>query len=199
MEEIESLDWIKEYANKTNREAYLKEEEYDKGTGFHNFIRYKRTAYMANNKDESSFFIWLGDPYAEFTWFTSYCGVFIPIDIPLDNKFCIRKKDFLDKINPALKDIPIGDIKFDRQHVISGNKSESIRQLLKSDEIKAQLSSSLNVTEGLRIHINEPSIDFVPYFNDKAYLGIVFGQGWILEGHIIEDLFQIAEDLKKYL
>ncbi|MEE4259999.1 MAG: hypothetical protein V2I62_09580, partial [Bacteroidales bacterium] len=92
------IDILREFAKSTKRFIEVKELLYPR-TGIGTTQKYKRTVFIPNNSERSSFFIWFNDPYSTIGQTTIFSGAFIPLSSKVKTSLRIRNRYILDKLN----------------------------------------------------------------------------------------------------
>lgn len=200
MEEKSNIEILRAFAKATNRSIVDKETPYPK-TGVRTFQKFKRTVYIPNNPENTSFFIWFSDPYAKIGQPTIFCGAFIPLSseinpITIGSKINIRSKNVLDKLKVFSKTNKLRNNRFDSKVIISGIIDAATKRLLSQTRVQDQLLKALEIDSRMNISINEYKLDFVPELENRTYLSIINPQSWDLESNTIEDLFRQIEKIR---
>lgn len=195
MEEKSNIEILRAFAKATNRSIVDKETPYPK-TGIQTFQKFKRTVYIPNNTENTSFFIWFSDPYAKIGQPTIFCGAFIPLSSEIKSKINIRSKNVLDKLKIFSKTNNLGSNRFDSKVIISGIIDAATKRLLSQTRVQDQLLKAMEIDSRMNISINEYKFDFVPELENRTYLSIINPQSWDLESKTIEDLFRQIEKIR---
>lgn len=195
MEEKSNIEILRAFAKATNRSIVDKETPYPK-TGVRTFQKFKRTVYIPNNPENTSFFIWFSDPYAKIGQPTIFCGAFIPLSSEIKSKINIRSKNVLDKLKIFSKTNKLGSNRFDSKVIISGIIDAATKRLLSQTRVQDQLLKAMEIDSRMNISINEYKLDFVPELENRTYLSIINPQSWDLESKTIEDLFRQIEKIR---
>lgn len=197
MGEKSNIELLKEFAYYTKREIFYKEEQYPLSS-YRQIPRFKTTVYIPNNKEGTSYFVLYSDPYCKIGEHTSFCGVYIPIKVPLTTKINFRKKDILDKLNPFNngKLLNTGNSFFDSKVVTKGNNIQLTQSLLTETGFQNKIIESFKLNELNMFSINETDVDFVEDLKGKSHFCIYNPQKWILDNSIIEKWFEIIEEIR---
>ena len=198
MEEPTNLEILTKFAKSTGRQIFNEEVIYPSSGGVRNYQKSKQIIYIPNDSTNSCFFIWLSDPFAKGGFATDICGAFIPLPSNIKAELNIRKRFFIDKLNPLSKSKHnIGSSNFQSNVVIKGDTEDSsIKNLLSHSRVQNQIVKAFNIQELLNISINEFEIDFIPELKGKPYISIINPQTWCMEKQKIEDIFEYMEELK---
>jgi hypothetical protein len=191
------IDILREFAKSTNRFIEVKELLYPR-TGIGTTQKYKRTVFIPNNSERSSFFIWFNDPYSTIGQTTIFSGAFIPLSSKVKTSLRIRNRYILDKLNlfTQMKDHKIGNSHFDSRVVISGNLDTASKRILSSSKVQKQVLRALEIESHFHISINHFNIDFVPELNEKSSIAIINHQGWEVDKTNIEKMFESIEKIR---
>jgi hypothetical protein len=208
MEIISNKEKLEEFARLSGRVLKYSKKSYPLSS-YRKFERFKTTAWMPCNPEtpeKGPVFVWLSDPYYMAGSYTSFSGVFMPLDIqsprPLDGSLVIRKKYFFDKISLfSRKKEDANDLSrnFTSQVVITGNSAPPLYQPLKDRHTQSKLIDVLDLSDILRICINQYDIDFVPSLQDRPTLGFVNQQEWITDKTTLNKMIGLANDTFKSL
>ncbi len=206
MESVSNKERLEEFARLSGRVLNYSKKTYPLSS-YRKFERFKTTAWMPCNPEapeKGPVFVWLSDPYYMAGEYTSFSGVFMPLDIqsprPLDGSLVIRKKYFFDKISLfSRKNEDANDLSrnFTSQVVITGDYNPSLYQPLKDQSIQSKLIDVLNISDILRICINQYDIDFVPSLQNHSTLGFVNRQEWITDKTTLNKMIGLANDTFK--
>ena len=196
-----TIEILSEFAKLSGRKVVSTETPYP-SSALHPVVRHRRTLYMPNNQEKTSYFVCFGDA-KKFGDHAIYCGMFIPISIsftglvelPISTTVNIRKRNILDKLNPFLpkNSFSTRNRDFDSKFVITGDKTAEIKRIFNNNEIQNLVMEALALEGGLNIAINELNPEFVPALNNKSHLCILRKREWLLESSLIENLFDIIE------
>ena len=191
-----SLDILEEFAENTGRKIEFTEKQYPYSV-FAKSFPYKRTFYIANNDKEVCYYAGFSDG-TRIGEHATYCGVFIPLELPNASKLKIRQKDILDKLNPFLKsnNFTTGNRRFDKQMIIEGNDDAEIYRLLRSRQVQSLIFGAFELKELVYVGINQLDVDFVPSLKNKSHFSVFVTGKSILEDSIIEKMFQMIEEFK---
>jgi hypothetical protein len=194
-----TIEILSKFAGHSKRKIFFSEIPYP-GTVLNAVTNHKRTLYIPNNFDEQSFLIGYHDPKS-LTENELYFGVFFPLSIPTSKALKIRKRDFLDKLNPFLKKMILKTNweQFDSLTVISGNDISLLNRFFNINEAQKLVLESLKIMEGINVGINEFNLDFVPAFKDKSNFGVFTKQKWIVDSNILENLFTKIEQFRELI
>lgn len=200
MEEKSNIEILRDFAHQTNREIVFTEEQYPLSV-YRKIPRFKRTVFIPNDKDKTSYFVLFSDPYQKIGTHEIFCGVYIPIDVPLETKINFRKKDILDKLNPFTKNnfINTGSKTFDSEVVTTGNNIQFINKIIAESEICRIMVRVFNSKELVYFSVNETQVDFVPDLNGKSHFCIYNPHKWIFDRTIIERWFEIMAEIEGVL
>ena len=198
--ENSGVEILREFAKSTNRQIVETEELYPL-TGIRTFRKYKRTIYIPNNSENTSYFVWFSDPYAKIGLPTIFCGAFIPLPIKTNSVLNIRNKNIIDKLNifSKTKSNKIGYYRFDSKVVITGDVDSKLKSFLFKPLIQNQLLKALDVEMFMNVSINEYNIDFIPAFDGVSYLSIINPQSWCTEANDIEKMFMQIEKIRSVI
>lgn len=192
---------LTEIANETNRLLYYNEEQYPLPS-YRQIPRYRIQAFMPNNASETSYFVWSSDPYGEkIVDFTVFCGAFIPISSGITGKINIRKKNIIDKLNIFKSNDNHSSLpdSFDSKVIISGDDLSMMKTFFDKVKLQDKILEVLDISDIIKISINETNIDFVPELKGKSHLSILNKQDWYMEKEQIEKLFGLIEQIKELL
>lgn len=200
--EKSNIDLLKEFAKSTSRSIDAKEYLYPR-TGISTTQKFKRSVYIPNNSDRSSFFIWFKDPYSHSSIGQTviFSGVFIPLRSNINGSLNIRNKYFIDKLNPfaGTKENSTGNSNFHSKVVISGDMDNLSKRILSSTKVQTQILNALKIESYFRVAINHFNIDFVPELKGKSTISIISQQGWEMNKATIEKMFACMEKLRTYI
>jgi hypothetical protein len=197
--EKSTIEILTDFATNSNREIKFNEITHPH-CSTNPVIYHKRTLYIPNDSQKTSFYVCYNDTKS-LSKNNLYCGVFIPISLPTTCKMTIRKKDFLDRINPLTKrkSLKIGEYRFDSKVVISCNDQSCIETLLKNSKIQKLILESLNITDAISVTINDVNPKFVPELKEKSHLAIITKMTWISQSEQINKLFNLIENVRETL
>jgi hypothetical protein len=203
MEKKSNKDKLQEFALKSGRVLEFSKKSYPLSS-YRKFERFKTTAWMPCNietPEKGPVFVWLSYPYYVAGEYTTFSGIFMPLDIqsptPLDGKLVIRKKYFFDKIALfSRKKEEANDLSrnFTSRIVITGDATPPFYQPLKDQRIQNKIMDVLDISDILRICINQYDIDFVPSLQNRPTLGFVNQQEWITDKPTLDKLIDLAND-----
>lgn len=193
-EDKSSIEILREYARRTNRKVEYSEKSYP---DVHPITFHRRTLYIPNNEFESSYFVCFHDSKA-MGEYKLYSGAFITIDVPVTLTARIRRKDWIDKMNPKIKRQTLSiDNTFDTKLLLTGNDQSRIKKIFSNNTVRGIILKAFELEEVLYMGINTCEIDFVPGLKGKSNFGIYTTQKWILERDMIERLFFTVEALRR--
>ncbi len=196
MTEKTNQEVLKDFARKSGRELIFKEKQYPV-SGIRKIPKFRTIAYIPNNSEGSSYFVFFNDPYKKIGVPCSFCGAFIPVSIPKNIKASIRKRDFMDNMSFKKNSFKTGTSSFDSKFVIEASDTMHLQRLFSNSEIQKETFKALNNKEFLKISINEFDLDFVPELQNRSYLAIINPLRWVLEKDFIEGLFHSIEAFRK--
>lgn len=196
MEEKSNVEIIEDFAKRSGRTVSVLEKLYPK-TGIQTFQKYQTKIVVSDSSENSSFFIWLSDPYAKIGIPSIFCGVFLPLKIKDNSQLSIRKKNILDRLSvfSKTKKYITENPKFNSKVLITGDLSLEIEKILENRNIQDLILDALNLSNVFVLSFNHHQIDFVPELKDNSYLSITNNQSWFMDKNTIEDLFKIAEKI----
>lgn len=189
-----NIDILKEFARRTNREIKWEEVELPKNSYTQRSIpKYRREISIRDSRNPNLFFILYGDFYKSRGDYSYHSGVYMPINNFFDERIIIRKKDFLDNLNPSLKKrtIKTGIKQFDNKYIIEGSGHSFADTYLKSLSIHEEIKSGLNIKEFCVFGLNDTDLTFEENFNEKSAFGIYNYTKWIMDEEIIEHWFKV--------
>jgi len=140
-----TIEILSEFAECSNRKIFFSEIPYP-GTIMNAVTNHKRTLYIPNNSFEQSFLIGYQDPKS-LNENELYFGVFFPLPIPTSKALKIRKKDFLDKLNPFSKKMILKTNceQFDSLTIITGNDISLVNRFFSNIETQKLVLESLKI------------------------------------------------------
>jgi len=196
--EKSNIEILQEFAERSNRKLYFQEGQYPLST-YRQIPRFKRTAYIPNNTNETCYFVLSGDPYNSVDKLNTFCGVYFPLEIPLSTKINLREKNILDKINPFLssKILKTGYANFDSLVVATGNSVHLVEKYLHDVRFNDVVVDTLSKSPELNFSINESNVDFVPALKNKSHFAIINPQQWVLDSSTIEEWFKKIEIVRQ--
>jgi len=197
MEEKSNFQELQEFASRTKRKFFYKEEKYEK-SGVR-YPKYRRTAYIINNTDMPSYYVLYSDPYYKLAIDTVFCGVYFPVNIPLDSRITFTKKDIIDRLNPFLmkKVIDTRNRKFDSKVVTKGNDPVIVKKLTGNIQFQTIIIESFKIDELFYYSVNDMNVDFVEDLKGKSHFSICNPRKWILDFALIEKWFDIIDKLQR--
>lgn len=200
MDDNSAIDFLREFARKTNRSVYSDESRYPISS-YRKIERYKSYAVIRDSEENNSFFVWLSDPYYALGEYSVFSGVFIPVASKYDGSFYVRKRNVLDIFNLShlLKTFGKKRPGFLSKVVISGKGGEQATELFSGTMAGNKVLEALEISPAMRIGLNLPVVNFVPELKDKSYIAIINPQEWILEKGAIESLFKLGNELGKFV
>ena len=197
MEQKSNLEILQDFAKRTGRKIFFKEEQYPLSS-YRKIPRYKRTVYIPNNAEETSYFVLYGDPYATIGEHTFFCGVYFNIELPGKTRINFRSKNIVDKLNPFLstRSLKTENKSFDSKVVTSGNDIGLIHRHFSNLQLQELIKNTLKADPLLIFSVNETNLDFVPNLKEKSHLGLVNPTQWILDDSAIEQWFKTIESVR---
>lgn len=197
--EKSEIEILKEFAHRSNRKIEFSEKNYKVGTIKPRYF-VKSHVEIHDNNDNSLAFISYGDTQA-FGDNAIYSGLFFPISSPNSSKILIRKKNILDKINPLLKQSNHSDgfSDFNSRVVIIDNDYAETTKLFGNIEVQYLVNEAFSLDERIRIGINNFDIDVSLELKGQSHFGVFMTQQWFLEKAVIEQLFTIADKLRRLM
>ena len=194
-----SIGILKEFASRTKREVEYTEKPYP-STVIHPVTYHRRTLYIPNNPDKTSYLVCFGDS-REFGKYATFSGIFIQCPVPDSVEIEVRHKDILDRFNPFLnkKTHSTGYRNFDSKVIIRGNDQRVVHRIYDKSQVRDLTLKTFKINPALIQGINMDPLNFVPELKGHSNLGIFMIDEWILDTKMIEELFQIAEALRKLL
>ena len=194
-----SIEILSEFAEATGRTIEFTEQNFP-GTRAYSILAHKRTLYIPNNSDETSYFIAYQN-HKDVGETGLYCGVFMPISLPLSTTLNIREQHIFDKLNPFLnkRTLSTGSKRFDNKVVITGNDLNTVRSIFTDSQIQKLVLETLKLAGPLNITVNEPDFDFVPDLKGKSRFGIYNKHEWFMEAKQIEPMFKLIEVFREML
>lgn len=186
------FDFYKYFAKKTGREINCSEIPYPT-VAMHKVTYHRRTLYIPDNSNKSSFFICFADS-REMGPKALFSGVFMPLDLRKSTTVFITKKDILDKMNPfgKKKYCTTGITGFDSMVQVKSNECDYVKRIFQDRKTQKMVTEAFKLEGVINISINDVDLNFVPAFKDKSNIGIYTGQEWIEDKKTIEHLFSIA-------
>ncbi|MEI7596774.1 MAG: hypothetical protein WCK02_13570 [Bacteroidota bacterium] len=200
MENKTNIEILSDIATETNRVIEFKEEQYPLSS-YSQIPRLRTSVYMPNNASKTSYFVWSCDPYGEIGENTVFCGAFIPISSGITGKINIRKKNIIDKLNIFKSNDNHSSLPetFDSKVIISGDDLSMMKTFFNNVKLQNKILEILDISDIIKISINEIDVDFVPELKGKSHLCILNKQDWYMEKEQIEKLFGLIEQIKKLL
>ncbi len=198
-ENLSAIEKLEKFASNTSRKVFFTEDAYPH-TSMHAVTYHRRTLYIPFDSNNDCFFVCFGDS-REFGNYANFSGVFFVIDKPLSEQLIVRKNDILDKIGSIFKkaSLKTGNPEFDKISLIEENSTAIAIDCIRSQEVLNSIISAFKLDNLLRAGINELKIDFVPELKDKSHFGIYVINDWIMLPEKIEQVFEIANNIKRYL
>jgi len=192
-----AIEILVEFAKRTNRQVEFTEKAYP-SSALHPVTYHRRTLYIPNNVSKTSYFVCFGDS-KEFGKHATFSGVFFPVEVPTSTFIEVRKKDFMDKLNPFLnkKNHTTGYRNFDSKVIITGNDPRAVYKIFDKSKIRELTLKVFDLDNGLIVSINGDEINFVPGLKGKSYFGIYSIQEWILDRSFIEKMFVLIEEFRE--
>ncbi|MHC1779802.1 MAG: hypothetical protein AB9922_06145 [Bacteroidales bacterium] len=200
MDDSSAIDFLREFAKKTNRSVYSDESRYPISS-YRKIERYKSYAVIRDSEENNTVFVWLSDPYYAFGEYSVFSGVFIPVASKYDGSFYVRKRNVLDIFNLSnlLKTFGKNRPGFLSKVVISGKGSEQATELFSGTMAGNKILEALDISPAMRVGLNLPALNFVPELKDQNYIAIINPQDWILDKDSIESLFKLGNELGKFV
>ena len=188
-----------EFAEASGRTIEYKEQAYPSMRAY-SIALHKRTAYIPNNAEGTSYYVCFQDP-KYLGKLNLFCGVFIPVSLPLSTTLNIREQHIFDKLNPFLnkRTLSTGSKRFDNKVVITGNDLNTVRSIFTDSQIQKLVLETLKLAGPLNITVNEPDFDFVPDLKGKSRFGIYNKHEWFMEAKQIEPMFKLIEVFREML
>ncbi len=194
-----TIDILNEFAENTGRTFEYTEKAYPGVRGY-SIALHRRTVYIPNNFDETSYYVCFQDP-KYLGELNLYCGVFFPISFPESVEFRLRIRTIFDKFNSSLKkkSLLVGLKRFDSKVVISGNNKEAVQRIFQNSNVHKLVFDTLKLKGAFKITLNKPKFNFVPGLKGKSYFGFYTKQGWRTETDEIESMFKLIEAFREVL
>jgi len=191
-----SLEILRSFAKRTGRDFNFTETPYP-SAALHKVTYHRRTLYIPNDINENSYFVCFGDS-KELGTKALFSGVFISADLPVSTSMTARKKDVLDKINPfgKKKYCKTGTPSFDSQVRITADDAAAVKRIFQDRKIQKLVTDAFKLDAGIIVGFNDVDVNFVPLLKGKSHLGIYIQQEWILDGKLIDKLFNLMESLQ---
>ena len=176
----------------------FKEEPYPTYYG-NRLTKYRTTVYISNRAIDSCYFVCFWDPFYKIGEYTKFSGIFFPISYGSNQTFNIRKRNFVDALNPFSKNTSskTGLSAFDSKVVIKNPDQAQLPKLFRSSKAHYLFFQALDIDKAMTIGINELNLDFVPALKNKPHFGIYTRQEWFLDPQDIEELFEIGEKIRR--
>lgn len=190
MNEISSLNALKQYAKRTGREIYTEEIPYPKSLlNVYNFQKHRRVAFIPYNTNKNIYFVWHNDPYGKLDMRKNFCGIFLILPNRMYGSFEIRPKFVIDKFNIFSQRNKSGDKYFDSKVIITGTTGNDAYTILTKRKIQDEILSCFRYREYLRVWVNKCNIDFMEQLNNKQTISIVNSNYWETDEKFVEKLF----------
>lgn len=195
-----ALEILDDYAKRTGRKLESSVQYHDNWIPLNPQQYHRWKAYMANNDAGTSYFCAYADS-KEFGDWALYSGVFIAVPLPSAVQAMIRKSDVLDRWNPfgSKCQYKTGIQRFDRKTIITGNDSERIIKTFSRRHIHDLVLEAFDIDMAMRVVVNHADLNYIPGFKGQSHLGIIRPRKWLLEGKVIDKLFELGERLRERL
>jgi len=206
MDDSSAIDFLRDYAKRTNRSVYSDESRYPLSS-YRKIERYKSYAVIRDsdenntNEENNNLFVWLSDPYYALGEYSVFSGIFLPVQSRYDGSFFIRKRNALDIFNLSnlIKTFGKNRPGFLSKVIISGKGGEQATELFSGTMAGNKILEALEISPSMRVGLNLPAVNFVPELKDKNYIAIINPQDWILDKEAIESLFKLGNELGKFI
>lgn len=192
-----SIDFFTQFANDTHRKISFTESAVP--MHFLNRIPItKRTISIPFNELNDLFLLCFNDP-KNLSKHPFYCGVFFKSTIPRVFELSIKKRFFIDRINPfnIEKNRYLTNTTFDSKAIIQTNHSFDLTWLMNKD-IQNIITEIFSIDQRISIGYNLLFPDFEESLTNESTFGI-FIDDWIFDSKKIEHLFEKAVELKKMI
>jgi hypothetical protein len=192
---MNSVDFFTTFAHETNKKINF--SEHSNPQFYRNQIPLtKRTISIPYNDHNEVFLLCYNDPKS-FAKHPFYCGVFFSSSVSIDFEMAIKKRFFIDKINPfnLQKNRLKTHTPFDSEVIIEGGTDADLSWLMNS-ELQEIFSELFTIDQRMIIGYNQTRPDFEESLIGKPTFGI-FIDDWIFDQEIIEKLFKMALIIKK--
>ncbi len=196
-QEKSAIEILKDFAKKSDRQIDFSENNYPIGSGIHPRFFSFNHAIISDELDQNRYFVSYSDSKG-FGDNAMYSGLFFSIESSQTSTVRIRKKDFLDKLNPFIKKSrfksPYYD--FSSKVIIEENDISLTNRIFKNKLIQELTLEILNLDGRIRVGVNNIQIGIVPDLKDKAIFGIYITGQWLLDETLLENLFRLTAKLK---
>ncbi len=195
-----NIEVLKDFARRTNREIYYKEEEYPM-SGYRKIPQFRYFVFIPINENKTSFFVLFSDPYYTIGQYTVFCGVFTELPFQIEGKVNIRKRNIIDKLNPFEKRVNADFVsnRFSKNTVLFYEYESDLRKLLNNVMVEERILDVVDKSDLMHVSINEYNVDFVPELKGKTCLSVVNPQSWVFEDAEIEEYFKLVERVREHI
>jgi hypothetical protein len=193
-EPINSIDFFTQFANETHRKI-----TFTKSAVPMHFLNTtpitKRTISIPLNESNEIFLLCFNDP-KNLAKHPFYCGVFFKSTVSREFELSIKKRFFLDRINPfnIQKNRFKTKTSFDSKAIIETNNHSDLAWLM-NGEIQKIIIELFSIDQRITVGYNLIFPNFEESLKDKPTFGI-FVDDWIFDKDKIEQLFEKAVALR---
>lgn len=193
-ESINSIEFFTRFANETHRKITFTES----AVPMHYLNKIpitKRTISIPFNDSNDVFLLCFNDPKS-LTKHPFYCGMFFKSTVSKEFELSIKKRYFIDRINPfnLQKNRFKTKTSFDSIAIIETNDHSDLAWLL-NDDIQKIITELFSIDQRITVGYNLIFPNFEESLKDKPTFGI-FIDDWIFDKEKIEQLFEKAAVLK---
>lgn len=191
---INSIEFFTQFANETKREITSTESAVP--MHFLNLTPItKRTISIPFNDSNEIFLLCFNDP-KNLSKHPFYCGIFFKSSVSREFELLIKKRYFIDRINPfnLQKNRFKTKTSFDSKATIETNNHSDLAWLLNKD-LQQIIAELFTIDQRINIGYNQIFPDFEETLKNKSTFAI-FIDDWIFDTEKIEKLFEKAVELK---
>jgi len=133
--------------------------------------------------------------------YRTFCGVFLPVNVPNKSQLLLYQSDILDKVSGLFgkKAAKTGYTSFDKKTYLKTNDTTLARKLFARSSVQSEILRSYKDITGLLIGVNEISFNYIPELEGKSTISAFIRYDWITEGKQIEKLFRLGSMLWEQL
>jgi hypothetical protein len=191
-----AIQKLKDFADRTHRKIDFNEKAFP-SNAIHPLTYYRRYVSIPENDYNQIFYVCFGDS-RKLDNYSTFSGVFFPLDLAGETQICVRKKQIMDKMSlfGKKKSYKTGIDSFDSQVVFEEFTAIATNKIFTNLKIQELILKAFDFDMRLRVGVNMLNLDFIPELKGRTYIGIYSTQNWYTNLSEIEILFSLAEQLK---
>ena len=193
-----AIQKLKDFAQKTHRTIDFIDKTYP-SNALHPITYHRRYVNIPENRYNSLAYISFVDS-RKLDNFSTFSGVFMPIDVSTETKICVRRRNIYHKMNlfGKKKYYKTGIESFDSKVVFDEFTAIGTNKIFTNEKIQQLILKAFDFDARLKVGINMLNLDFIPEMKNKSHLGIYSLQNWYTELSEIEILFNLGNQINRH-